>query len=134
MRVDSVAADIRKLSPREEYGGESKKHMVEPKGGFQMAKKDFIKIDVDTFAQMALALRNALEAMESELEEAGYSLDDFEEEEEEENDEECEEEEEESDEEEEESDEEEEEADSEIEEEEEDEGKNKKKPRFPKLS
>jgi len=47
-------------------------------------KKDVIKIDVETFAQIALALRDALETMEEELDEAGYSLDDFEEYEEEE--------------------------------------------------
>ncbi len=47
-------------------------------------KKDVIKIDVETFAQIALALREALESMEAELDEAGYSLDDFEEYEEEE--------------------------------------------------
>jgi hypothetical protein len=47
-------------------------------------KKDHIKVDVETFAQIALALRDALETMEAELEEAGFALDDFEEYEEEE--------------------------------------------------
>jgi len=71
-----------------------------------MAKKEFIKVEVETFAQAAMALKDALEAMEAELVEAGYSLDDFEEEEE---------------------------ADAVIEPEKND-GGDRKKPRFPKLS
>jgi division protein CdvB (Snf7/Vps24/ESCRT-III family) len=77
-----------------------------------MAKKEYIKMEVEAFAQVALALRDALETMESQLDEAGYSLDDFVEEEEEEEDAE-------------------EEADEEIEEEED--SSSRKKPRFPKL-